>query len=398
MKILKPASVVFFTLLANGLSNYTTSLELLSKTHSTFSFGIGLVTGPLVGLILATPITRLLKKFNNHKLATIGLIGATLSIFIYGWAVNTDNHLFAFAIIFLVFNGAFMRLFNYAYMSNQLYIVGEENIQKLNSLEQGSISILKIINPAIAAIIWGIIGLQQSLFIAVIISLLGIYILKNVTYPTKNDHDHTLSTSDQKKPGFIKTMATIKKHRIVNRIFILESLTGILFVSEIVALPYILVHENIITSQNLGLIQGIIGFGSVIGAIVAYRKKVKHTLSTLKYTTVAVGTLYILLAATFYQVIYPITIIFVAVLGVLIGMLNTFSGPIGYSKLQLVLSDDDRSDVLTWYFTVQELVYPIGSILVSSLLNVISSTTIYLLYGLSIIAIGLLTMKGVNHE
>lgn len=396
MKILKPASVVFFTLLANGLSNYTTSLELLSKTHSTFSFGIGLVTGPLVGLILATPITRLLKKFNNHKLATIGLIGATLSIFIYGWAVTTDKHLFAFAIIFLVFNGAFMRLFNYAYMSNQLYIVGEENIQKLNSLEQGSISILKIINPAIAAIIWGIIGLQQSLFIAAIISLLGIYILKNVTYPTKNDHN--LSTSDQKKPGFIKTMATIKKHRIVNRIFILESLTGILFVSEIVALPYILVHENIITSQNLGLIQGIIGCGSVIGAIVAYRKKVKNTLSTLKYTTVAVGTLYILLAATFYQIIYPITIIFVAVLGVLIGILNTFSGPIGYSKLQLVLSDDDRSDVLTWYFTVQELVYPIGSILVSSLLNVISSTTIYLIYGLAIIAIGLLTMKGVNHE
>ena len=141
-------------LFANGIFNYSTSLNLLHKTHSSVSFGLGLITGPFIGILLAKPITKLLHKYDNHKIATIRLIGATLSIFCYSLFINTPINLLPISIIFLSINSIFMRMFNYAYMNNQVYIVGEENIQKLNSLEQGGIAILQIINPIITASLW----------------------------------------------------------------------------------------------------------------------------------------------------------------------------------------------------------------------------------------------------
>ncbi|MBM7544815.1 hypothetical protein [Periweissella beninensis] len=98
-KIILPAVILLSTLFANGIFNYSTGLNLLNKTHTSISFGLGLITGPLIGLVLATPITKLLHRYDNHKVAAIGLSGATLSILIYSFLNNTANPLLV-AVIF----------------------------------------------------------------------------------------------------------------------------------------------------------------------------------------------------------------------------------------------------------------------------------------------------------
>ncbi|MCM0599135.1 hypothetical protein [Periweissella fabalis] len=129
IKIMIPALIMFATLAANGIFNYGTSLELLNKTHSSVSFGLGLITGPIIGLVLAKPITVLLHKFDNHLLSTIGLVGATLSMLLYSFFISDNKAMIYTAVLFLSINGIFMRIFNYAYMNNQIYCFwGERHV------------------------------------------------------------------------------------------------------------------------------------------------------------------------------------------------------------------------------------------------------------------------------
>lgn len=389
IKIMIPALIMFATLAANGIFNYGTSLELLNKTHSSVSFGLGLITGPIIGLVLAKPITVLLHKFDNHLLSTIGLVGATLSMLLYSFFISDNKAMIYTAVLFLSINGIFMRIFNYAYMNNQIHIVGEDHIQQLNALEQGSISVLQIVNPIITALLWAWISLPNTLWVAVGISLIGIVLLPRVKYQGVRSADDNAAL-----PSFKMVVASVLKQPTVRKVFLLETLLGIFLVSEIVAIPYILVTGGFVTEKYLGLVQGIAGIGAVVGASVAFFKKTPNALKILRVTTVSIGALYLILAFMFGITSKSAALVAVVVVSMVISLISTFASPISYTAMQTSLSEETRADVITWYYTIQEMVYPIGAALVSILMVGISPTKLYLLYGFMIILIGLVVMRG----
>lgn len=280
-----------------------------------------------------------------------------------------------------------MRMFNYAYMNNQIYIVGEDNIQKLNSIEQGGISILQIVNPLITAILWAKLGMMVTQWMAVLVSIIGVSLLPQVKY------HNLLKMADVMALSNLKTVwHDIFQRSTVRKIFLLETCVGIFLVSEVVALPYILVTNNYASVSFLGMIQGLIGIGSILGAALAYAKHVYAPLKVLKYTTLAIGILYSIQGLAFALPIKSLVIASIIILNLLISLINTFTAPISYTVLQTSLSDNTRADVLTWYYTAQESVYPLGALLVSILMPIISPANLYLSYGLSIISIVLFVM------
>ncbi|MCT4396656.1 hypothetical protein [Periweissella beninensis] len=280
-----------------------------------------------------------------------------------------------------------MRMFNYAYMNNQIYIVGEDNIQKLNSLEQGGISILQIVNPLITAILWAKLGMMVTQWMAVLVSIIGVSLLPQVKY-----HNMLKMADVMALPNLKTVWHDIFQRSTVRKIFLLETCVGIFLVSEVVALPYIIVTNNYASVSFLGMIQGLIGIGSILGAALAYAKHVYTPLKVLKYTTLAIGILYSIQGLAFTLPIKSLVIASIIILNLLISLINTFTAPISYTVLQTSLSDNTRADVLTWYYTAQECVYPLGALLVSILMPIISPANLYLSYGLSIISIVLLVM------
>ncbi|MBM7544816.1 hypothetical protein JOC59_001547 [Weissella beninensis] len=272
-------------------------------------------------------------------------------------------------------------------MNNQIYIVGEDNIQKLNSLEQGGISILQIVNPLITAILWAKLGMMVTQWMAVLVSIIGVSLLPQVKY-----HNMLKMADVMALPNLKTVWHDIFQRSTVRKIFLLETCVGIFLVSEVVALAYIIVTNNYASVSFLGMIQGLIGIGSILGAALAYAKHVYTPLKVLKYTTLAIGILYSIQGLAFTLPIKSLVIASIIILNLLISLINTFTAPISYTVLQTSLSDNTRADVLTWYYTAQECVYPLGALLVSILMPIISPANLYLSYGLSIISIVLLVM------
>ncbi|MCM0599137.1 MFS transporter [Weissella fabalis] len=248
---------------------------------------------------------------------------------------------------------------------------------------------LQIVNPIITALLWAWISLPNTLWVAVGISLIGIVLLPRVKYQGVRSADDNAAL-----PSFKMVVASVLKQPTVRKVFLLETLLGIFLVSEIVAIPYILVTGGFVTEKYLGLVQGIAGIGAVVGASVAFFKKTPNALKILRVTTISIGALYLILAFMFGITSKTVALVAVVVVSMVISLISTFASPISYTAMQTSLSEETRADVITWYYTIQEMVYPIGAALVSILMVGISPTKLYLLYGFMIILIGLVVMRG----
>ena len=218
--------------------------------------------------------------------------------------------------------------------------------------------------------------------------MIGMFLLPKVKY------HHLLPIEEMAPlPKLKMVWQNIFQTPTVKKIFLLETLVGIFLVAQVVGLPYILVTNRYISAHWLGLVQGIIGSGSILGAAIAYSKNIFHPLKVLKYTTILMGILYLIQGLSFNLPTKTLIIISIIIINISISFIDTFTAPISYTVLQTSLTDDTRADILTWYYTFQELVYPIGSALISLLMVIISPMSLYLIYGSAIILISLVIMK-----
>lgn len=63
LQLLKTGITLFCLLLANGLTNFAISLEFLKRTGSSINFGLGLVIGPLTGLLVASVLLKVIDHY-----------------------------------------------------------------------------------------------------------------------------------------------------------------------------------------------------------------------------------------------------------------------------------------------------------------------------------------------
>ncbi|MEE1107634.1 hypothetical protein ETI05_08970 [Macrococcoides canis] len=145
-QLIKTRLTMFFLLITNGFVNYGLSLELVKRTGSSISFGLGLIIGPLVGFLLATYILRIIDKYPKKNMAMTGvvLLSCTYTLFFILSAIESINF-FHIAIGYLILSGIFMRVFNLSFLPSNLNLVGEDNLERVNAVERGTASLVAII-------------------------------------------------------------------------------------------------------------------------------------------------------------------------------------------------------------------------------------------------------------
>lgn len=110
MQLLKTGLALFCLLLANGLTNFAISLEFLKETGSSISFGLGLIIGPITGVIVAGLLMKVIDKYPKKTLSLIGITGVALTSLLFILLLFFTTFPFSLiAIAYLSFTGVFIR-------------------------------------------------------------------------------------------------------------------------------------------------------------------------------------------------------------------------------------------------------------------------------------------------
>lgn len=130
-QLIKAGSTSVINALGEVIFSFALSLKLLKVTGSALGYGTSLFIGPIVGLLIAPIIGKLVDNYPHKKAALIaqGLLIATLVMFLLAYSAKL-NILYS-AIVAVCLINVFSRLFSITYLSSTPQLVNKKSIQRL---------------------------------------------------------------------------------------------------------------------------------------------------------------------------------------------------------------------------------------------------------------------------
>ncbi|MBQ5152277.1 MFS transporter [Macrococcus caseolyticus] len=386
-QLIKTGLTMFFLLITNGFVNYGLSLELVKRTGSSISFGLGLIIGPLVGFLLATYISRIIDKYPKKNMAMTGvvLLSCTYTLFFILSAIERINF-FHIAIGYLILSGIFMRVFNLSFLSSNLNLVGEDNLERVNAVERGTASLVAIIQPAIGAILWSLYGISALTMIAAILSVIPIITVYLMNF---NLFDHPFDNtqdSDNQNQTFLTGLKIIHRNKQILGILVSMSLLTIIVSGYKVIYPLIVLKDLKFSAVNLGYGTTLIGICALIGSLIVFFTHFKNPLSNLVKILICNSVLFIAVGIT-YMFTDNLMFVFLVVIGCggICSIIDNIGDPIAYSYLQKNVKVNEVGLATTVYYTILELSMPIGSICASLLFDSIEISYIFFVFSLPLL-------------
>lgn len=104
-------------------------------------------------------------------------------------------------------------MFNLSFLASNLALVGEKNLEKASAVEQGTFSLLVIVQPALAAFLWNFYGIKLLSLFAFLLTLLPFSLILSMNFsrfvqPKKSTVSATNSFSNSFKLLFHQTVIT----------------------------------------------------------------------------------------------------------------------------------------------------------------------------------------------
>ena len=263
------------SLLGAGIYTFAMGLYVLKTTGSGMGFAITLVCGSLPRMICG-PIAGAVADRVNRKWLVIGtdlLSSLTmLSMFILAT-------IFGPSLLFIYISAALLSIcasfYSVALTSSIPNLVDEERIQKASALNQTAASLSNILAPIIGGVVFGFFSIKSffllnsiTFFLAVIVQLFIVFDLYKKEMVESKEH---FLMSIKEGFSYIK-----RQHEIYGLMKIglwVNFFASALFVS----LPFIIIQNLHLSSKQLGVVEGMLAVGMLIGAIaLSVRKEVNN--------------------------------------------------------------------------------------------------------------------------
>lgn len=397
-QILKSTSTIFLNTFANGLINYSIGLEFLKLTGSSLSFGVGIIVGPLTGLLVAPLIALLIDKYPKKNLALVGLLGIILTTGLY--LIGTQFFLKQFileSIAFMIFTGVSMRLFNLSYISSSANLVGMDNVQKLSAAEQGAFSVVAILQPAIAATVWSLFGITSITLSALVLSILTIPIVlsMNFTKFAGEEQDSNESNSTTLRDAFKYMLANKRLLQLI----VITGVMNIFIMGFEVVRPFVLLHQIHLPPATLGLLQSLVGISTLLGATAAFLKHVKKQFSAVRFIYLIDGIVMLGLGALLTFTTHNIIVVAAFTIASMVtAAIGTVSDTVSFSYIQESTNPMYIGRIITIFYTIIELFQPIGSIVGSYGISVVPRNVLFIIFGTVIVLLSLIMYRRDSHE
>ncbi|MGH1284612.1 MFS transporter [Bacillus toyonensis] len=254
------------SLLGAGIYTFAMGLYVLKTTGSGMGFATTLICGSIPRMICG-PIAGAVADRVNRKWLVIGTDLLSSLTMLIMFILTT---IFGPSLLFIYVSAALLSIcasfYSVALTSSIPNLVDEERIQKASALNQTAASLSNILAPIIGGVVFGFFSIKSffllnsiTFFLAVIVQLFIVFDLYKKEMTESKEH---FLTSIKEGFSYIK-----RQHEIYGLMKIglwVNFFASALFVS----LPYIIVQNLHLSSKQLGVIEGMLAVGMLIGAIV----------------------------------------------------------------------------------------------------------------------------------
>ncbi|MED1058948.1 MFS transporter [Bacillus mycoides] len=263
------------SLLGAGIYTFAMGLYVLKTTGSGMGFATTLICGSIPRMICG-PIAGAVADRVNRRWLVIGtdLLSSLTMLIMFILAT-----IFGPSLLFIYVSAALLSIcasfYSVALTSSIPNLVDEGRIQKASALNQTASSLSNILAPIIGGVGFGFFSIKTffllnsiTFFLAVIVQLFIVFDLYKKELAESKEH---FLTSIKEGFSYVK-----RQHEIYG---LMKIAVGVNFFASalFVSLPYIIVQNLHLSSKQLGVVEGMLAVGMLIGAIVlSVRKEVNN--------------------------------------------------------------------------------------------------------------------------
>ena len=263
------------SLLGAGIYTFAMGLYVLKTTGSGMGFATTLICGSIPRMICG-PIAGAVADRVNRRWLVIGtdLLSSLTMLIMFILAT-----IFGPSLLFIYVSAALLSIcasfYSVSLTSSIPNLVDEERIQKASALNQTASSLSNILAPIIGGVVFGFFSIKTffllnsiTFFLAVIVQLFIVFDLYKKELVESKEH---FLTSIKEGFSYVK-----RQHEIYG---LMKIAVGVNFFASalFVSLPYIIIKNLHLSSKQLGVVEGMLAVGMLIGAIaLSVRKEVNN--------------------------------------------------------------------------------------------------------------------------
>jgi len=386
-QLIKAGSTSVINALGEVMFSFALSLKLLKVTGSALGYGTSLIIGPIIGLLLAPLIGKLIDQFPHKKLALYSqlLLIVTLIIYLGAYTLLNLNILYT-SIAVVIFINIFSRIFTITYLSSTPQIVSSQSIQRLNSIQTTGVAIASIVAAPVAGFLFGIIPFQMIILVEILTETLTLLLTWWTSFKQVEHVQKKISNS--KKPN-VDVWSILKAQPQLIVLTIAAMALNLIEVSFQIGIPFVLLHILKYSAAVSGNVQGVSSLGVFIGGLIITTITIKDVFHFAK-RTYWISTLTILSLGLILKLIPQYTLILFVIFEFVDGFIGAISDPPVFTYIQQVIPSEALGRVNTIMYTMVQILNPVGVLIYSTLFSIFNYQTIYFFNG--IVALVLVAM------
>lgn len=275
------------------------SFFVLTLTGSASSFALTFLCSMVPRIILAPIAGHVVDRLPRKKVVVTAhaLMTATmLLVFFYTLSFGLSMPVIYITAVLIAIFSTFAGIGLTASISN---FVDGARIQRAVSLTQSSTSLATILGPVLGGLMYGFLSIEMFFLIHAIAYAITMICEINIDFSLYKNESHS-EVTQQNEPMIASLKAGItfvKGHRVLLPIMLVALWVNFFFMAAVVGLPYIIIEVLGATSSQFGLVEAMIGAGTLaLSAFLSTRKEFQKPIRTMRFGMISIGFLFALLA------------------------------------------------------------------------------------------------------
>ncbi|PDZ10526.1 MFS transporter [Bacillus pseudomycoides] len=381
------------SLLGAGIYTFAMGLYVLKTTGSGVGFAITLICGSIPRMVCG-PIAGAVADRINRRWVVIGADLLSSLIMFTMFALST---LFDISLLFIYVSAALLSIctsfYSVSFTASIPTLVDSARIQQASSLNQTATALSTILAPVIGGMVFGLFSMKFffllngiTFFLAVIVQFFIAFDLYKIQAEQRKA-DFLSSI----KEGFLYVKRRDDMYTMLKVFIWINFFGSALFV----ALPYIIIQNLRLSSQQLGVVEGMLAVGMLVASIVlSVRKEMNNLFRAVRISLFVLAGLYLctafpLLVTIPGTVSFIYYIIFMLIFGMTSISINV--------PLQVYVQKTTDSQYLGRVFglieTISTAITPLGIILYGFLLDIMPTSMVMVISAIGVWMVVLLGMK-----
>lgn len=382
-QILKSITINFLGSFGMKMFTFATSLYILQLTGSALGLGGAIIIGPTVSIVSNPFLSYLIDHYHPRKIIIGAQFFSIFSFLIFGVTMTLfpETYYIQILIILIALNLNTMIL-NLTLSASSIRIVPSTYLHCLNSLNQSTNSLAKILSPILGAFFYSLLPFQWFGILNIGTNLLLIAATMSVNFDYVHKKIHTV------QEGVLQTLSSgwkfIKSKPIIFLIIIVTTAVNFFLSALNIGLPVLLINILNFSEAQFGWVESSLGFGMLVSSLIISSLKFRlHPLLVIIRALFAFGMIFITIGLLgFLNVNLPIHVgTFILIYFIIGGLRVTMEVPTR-TFMQKFIPENLQGRIFTFSSTVGQLLMPVGTILFSLFFEIGAVTRVFIFTGL----------------